>query len=258
MATLDGTEILRQLSDPFYPECHVRESVTSTFDWLKELERSGAPEGTIVIAERQSAGRGRRGRVWQSPAGGAWFGILLKPKIPVTQSGCISVLSAVAIAQALREHYNRPVEVKWPNDLWLYQKKLGGILSELTTAGNRVESLLLGIGINVNNAVPKDVRIEAISLAETLGHDVGLQDFFAAVLTEFASRYRNFLEHGFELVRTEWERVSALSESIWIEREDQKIIARVRELSSLGKLVVEINGRIEELVADDVTLSLKE
>jgi BirA family biotin operon repressor/biotin-[acetyl-CoA-carboxylase] ligase len=258
MATLDGNQILHQLSDPFYPECHVRESVTSTFDWLKELERSGAPEGTIVIAGRQSAGRGRRGRVWQSPVGGAWFGILLKPKIPVAQSGCISVLSAVAIAHALREEYNRPVEVKWPNDLWLYQKKLGGILSELTTAGNRVESLLLGIGINVNNSVPKDVRIEAISLAETLGHDVDLQDFFVVVLTEFASLYKKFIAHGFESIRTEWERISALSEMIWIEREHEKISAKVRGLSPLGKLVVEIDGRIEELVADDVTLSLKE
>ncbi len=258
MAPLTDSLIHSLLNKNFYPACHVRESVTTTFDWLKELESAGAPNGTLVIAKSQTAGRGRRGRTWQSPAGGAWFGILLRPPLSVAESGCISVVTAVAVAQALRDQYNRPVEVKWPNDLLLSQKKLGGILSELTSSGNRVESLLLGIGVNVNNSVPKDVRMEAISLSESLGREVDLAEFFAAVLNRFAVVYEQFLESGFEPVRAQWQRLSALKEKIWIERENKRIPASVIGLSEHGRLVVAVHGKVEELVADEVTLNLKE
>ena len=94
-------------------------SLGSTNEYLKQLAESGAPEGTVVIAREQTAGRGRFGRRWLSPKGGAWFSLLLRPPIPVEQAGCIAILIAVSLARALREGWGVPVGVKWPNDLYV-------------------------------------------------------------------------------------------------------------------------------------------
>lgn len=95
------------------------EALGSTNDYLKQIAESGAPEGTVVIAEEQTAGKGRLGRSWDSPEGGAWFSVLLKPPIPVEQAGWVSLLIAVSLARALRERWGVPVGVKWPNDLYV-------------------------------------------------------------------------------------------------------------------------------------------
>ena len=148
----------------FFGELLYRDSLGSTMDLAKQRAEAGAPEGTLVIAGRQSAGRGRRGRGWESPPGGAWFSLLLRPQIAACEAGCLSVLLAVAAAQALRRRYGLPVQVKWPNDLLLERRKLAGVLSELATVEGQIIWLVAGMGINVNNVLPEEVRIPPISL----------------------------------------------------------------------------------------------
>ena len=257
MANLDGAAILDQLRNlDFYSECHVKESVTTTFDWLKELVELGAPHATIVIAERQTAGKGRRGRTWESPVGGAWFGILLRPDFDVEQSSCMSIVCSVALAKGIENRYNLPVKIKWPNDLLLYDKKLCGILSELVTEGSNVRALNLGMGVNVNNVVPKEARLGAISISEILGHDVDLADFYGIVLRSFAETYRQFISGGLQSMMSDFESYSAITKKLWIDRDDEMIEAEYCGLSELGRLIVKYDGKTEELIADDVTLSL--
>lgn len=245
-------------SEGFFTEWFYQESVSSTLDIAREMAEAGAPEGTVVIAGRQTAGRGRLGRYWESPPGGAWFSLLLRSLRDLGQAGCISVLSAVAIAQALRERYALPVRVKWPNDLFLYGKKLGGILVELSSMGSRIDWLILGAGINVNNPLPKKTRVSPISLAVALARPVELEDFYCVSLQALARSYLRFLREGFAPIRQCWRELSLLEDGVWVQKGEERFMAHVRGLSELGKLVVEREGRIEELSAEEVTLGVKE
>jgi BirA family biotin operon repressor/biotin-[acetyl-CoA-carboxylase] ligase len=229
-------------------------SLDSTNDYLKELAESGAPEGTVIIAAEQTAGKGRRGRVWASPKGGAWFSLLLRPPIPVEQAGCISVLSAVSLARALRERWGAPVGVKWPNDLYITERKLGGILVELSSQAQFCQWLIVGIGINVNNEPPTGTRVPATSLARELGHTIPLEEFFSVALDALARDYERFLAEGFEFVRTEWHRLSVLPTRIGVLTHAERQEAEVLGLAESGKLIVRAGESIRELTAEEVTL----
>lgn len=243
----------------FYREWVYRAAVGSTMDLARRLAERGAPEATVVIAGEQTAGRGRHGRGWASPPGGAWFSLVLRPEIEPSQAGSVSLLLGEALAGTLRARYHLPVCVKWPNDLWLWDGKLGGVLLELGTVGGRLEWLIVGIGINGNNPLPEGARFPPISLAEALGRPVDLSGLYAAALGGIARSYREFLQRGFEPVRRRWWEFSVLrpGDSVTVERGDRRYVARVRGLSDTGHLVVEDGaGRIEELAAADVSLRL--
>ncbi|HED03879.1 MAG TPA: biotin--[acetyl-CoA-carboxylase] ligase [Candidatus Fraserbacteria bacterium] len=238
-----------------FGELLYRDHIDSTMELARERAEAGAPEGTLVIAGRQSAGRGRRGRGWESPPGGVWFSLLLRPPIAACKAGCLSVLLAVAAAQALRRCYGLPVRVKWPNDLLLERRKLAGVLSELATVDGQILWLVAGMGINVNNVLPEGARIPPISLTQVLGHPVRLESCLALVLGEIASYYQQFLREGFEPVRAHWSEFSALDDGVWVRQGAKNFAAQVKGLSEMGKLIVEHDGRLEELSAAEVALS---
>lgn len=242
-------------------------------DLARSLAQGGAPEGTIVSAQEQRSGRGRRGRSWHSPPGGAWFSLIVRPPIAPADVGQISVLLGVSLARALRAAYEVPVGVKWPNDLWLFRRKLGGILLELelkpepepepepSAQGERVEWVewvVVGVGINVNNPTPEGVP--AVSLREALGSPVELEGFYESVLRGIARDYRRFCAEGFGFVRELWGSLSVLrpGEGIRVRRTEagEPLAARVVGLSPQGRLVVEWegSGRREELLAEDVSV----
>lgn len=240
----------------------------STNEYLKELACSGAPEGTVIIAREQTAGKGRWGRSWTSSWGGAWFSILLRPPIPVEQASCIAMLIAVSLAQALRERWGLGVGVKWPNDLYVPHPhslpldgagvkyhKLGGILLELSSRAHTIEWLIAGIGVNVNNELPKETRIPATSLARELGKPVSLAEFFEIALWAMAQSYERFLSEGFDFVRTYWQELSVLPKRIAILTDTKnKIEAEVLGLGRSGKLVVRTPEGVRELASEDVML----
>lgn len=253
---LDRERILCGLKDRrFWKELIVLESTGSTNDVLCELAENGAPEGTVVIAERQTAGRGRRGRIWHSPQGGAWFSILLKPPISINSAGCVSVLLAVSIAQSLRDWLKLPVGVKWPNDLFLNHRKLGGILIELMTKRDRLEALVAGIGVNVNNAVSREgAGVVPISLKQAVGHALLLEDFFVMILDGIADSYKRFLLQGFGPVLQKWRGLSVLGDEVEVHKGDEVFTAKVIDLSERGELLVEAQEGVKALVAEEVSL----
>ncbi len=230
------------------------ERLSSTNEYLKQLAESGAAEGTVIIAKEQTAGKGRLGRSWVSPPGGAWFSILLKPPISVEQAGCVSVLIAVSLARALHERWGVPVGVKWPNDLYIRARKLGGILIELSSCASRIDWLIAGIGINVNNDLPQDVP--ATSLARELGREIALAELFEVTLEALARDYERFLTEGFEFVRREWHRFSVLPKRVGVLTDAERREAEVLGLAASGKLIVRMGGSTRELTAEEVTLCL--
>lgn len=256
------------MRDTFWRDILTFGSLGSTNDYLKELARAGAPEGTVVIAREQTAGKGRLGRAWASPPGGAWLSLLLRPKIALEQAGCISILLGVALAQAMREEWGGSVGVKWPNDLYISSKvrefassqscptgfrKLGGILIELSSQAERIEWLVAGIGVNVNNEPP--AQVPATSLAHELDRKIALEEFFGVALKAIERDYQRFLIEGFDFVRRRWQELSILGGRVTVMQGTRSFEAEVLDLAKSGKLIVRTEQGLRELTAEEVTLT---
>ncbi len=173
----------RTLGRPLY----VYDCVGSTNDVAKTLAEQDAPEGTVVVAREQTGGRGRLGRTWASPPGGLWLSLVLRPQLPATEWPLLGFVASVAAAAALEVVARVPVQLKWPNDLMLEGRKLGGVLVE--TGGTYA---ITGIGINANvpiDALPREVGAIATTLAECLGRPVDLVTLTHELLRELERFY---------------------------------------------------------------------
>ena len=148
------------------PQAAVFPTLTSALDAVHELGQRGAPHGTTVIAEEQTAGRGRDGRTWRSPAGGVWLGMLLRPGHVAL--GALSVRAGLIVADAVDEVLQRPAaRLKWPNDVLLDDRKLAGVLCEARWQGESPPDwLALGVGVNVCNEIPGELAGRAVALRE--------------------------------------------------------------------------------------------
>ena len=177
MTSLNEESIRQALAgDPLVGrEVRVLPEVGSTNDYLKEAARGGAPEGLAVLAERQTAGKGRLGRSFQSPAGlGLWMSVLLRPTCPPERLPPVTALTAAACAEAIRKVCGAEAGIKWPNDLVLGGRKLCGILTELESGGEGL-ALVIGIGLNVSQRredFPPELRETAGSLVMLTGREV--------------------------------------------------------------------------------------
>jgi BirA family biotin operon repressor/biotin-[acetyl-CoA-carboxylase] ligase len=194
--------------DPFYRLVHLGETA-STNDDARRLAAEGAPDGTLVWADRQTAGRGRRGRRWESPPGNLYMSLLLRPDAPLAQAGQIGFLAAVAIAEMASGLLpGRAVACKWPNDVLIDGKKAAGLLLESEAAGDgmrsggKIDWLVLGLGVNVASH-PKGVGFPATSLAAQ-GAGAEVATVMARVANGFAAWYRRWRAEGFAPVREAW------------------------------------------------------
>lgn len=179
IANLSGGSVFSR-SFRYYDE------IESTNVEAKSLANSGAPEGTVVIAEAQSAGRGRLGRRWTSPAGkGLLFSAVLRPDMPMSDAHMLTLVAATATAEAIESQVSTSVKIKWPNDLFICDLKIGGILMEVAGEQDEVEWVILGIGLNVNTEyaeLPVPLRRIATSLKVATGETVDRSDLLAALL----------------------------------------------------------------------------
>ena len=153
---------------------HYFEELNSTQETARALAEEGIAQGAVVIAERQTAGRGRMGRAWHSPSGvNLYCTIVLRPAIPLAEVPRLSLVAGVAAAEAIEREAPGLVALKWPNDLWLGGRKAGGIIAEAVTSSRQeLQCVLLGIGINVNLAeddIPPELRDKATSIRIAIG-----------------------------------------------------------------------------------------
>lgn len=182
----------------FFREIHYFEVLDSTSDRLISLAAEGHPQGTVVIAEHQTSGRGRQGRSWHSPAGqGLYFSLLLRPGLPAGRLSGLTLALGVSAAEAAERISGVPLEVKWPNDLYCRGRKAGGILTELHTIGGLVQTVVVGLGLNVNT---RDLPPELINLATSLSLEAGTsiprEPLLAEMLGFWEQDYGIFLDRG--------------------------------------------------------------
>src|SRR6266403_3522744 len=165
-------------------EILVFEETASTNDVVEHLAKSGAREGLVVFAESQTRGRGRRGRAWVSPRGkGLWFSVLLRPTSPTSAASRITVAASVAVARAIRQNCGLDARIKWPNDVMVNGKKLGGVLTELRAEADEILLAILGIGIDVN-CQREDFPGELASIATSIELETGSAQDRVALATE--------------------------------------------------------------------------
>lgn len=184
-----------------------REVVDSTNELAKSMAVKGVEEGTVIIAEEQTAGKGRMGRLWFSPAGqGLWFSIVLRPQICPADAPKMTLVAAVAVARALKE-MGIPAGIKWPNDILIQGRKLAGILTEMNAEIDKVNYLIVGIGINVNlggGVLPDELSSIATSMEEYAEGGVSRIKVLASLINNFDILYREFVAGGFLNILDSW------------------------------------------------------
>ena len=187
---LDGGWIGKQV--------YFAEEVDSTNTWGKRLAEEGAPHGTLVVADEQTQGRGRRGRSWQSPKGtNISMTLILRPDLEPARASMLTIVMGLSVAQGLKELLKLPVQIKWPNDAVLNGHKLCGILTEMSAQIDYINYVVVGTGINVNlPEVPEELKDIATSLLIETGHRVNRAEVIGAVLRAFARNYESFLAAG--------------------------------------------------------------
>ncbi|MBQ3568809.1 MAG: biotin--[Anaerotignum sp.] len=176
----------------FYPE------TDTTNDRIRELALENAPEGTLAVAEMQTAARGRRGRAWQAPAeSGIWMSLLLRPNIPPAQASVLTLLAGIALTEAIEDVTGAEVGIKWPNDILLNGKKLVGILTEMDCDMEKIHSVTVGMGINVNTKeFPEELKDIATSLYLETGREHDRAELLGQMMVRFEELYGGFLEEG--------------------------------------------------------------
>ncbi len=245
--------VRRALARPeAWPEVHVVDELDSTNRALKAWADGGARPGTVLIARCQTAGRGRSGRAWSSDPGGLWLSALIESTLPPERAGCLSLLTAVALADGLNAAYDLKIGVKWPNDLYWNGRKLAGILIELSGGDSNRVRAVIGVGLNVNNPVPQNATPPAVSLAGIRGRELDLAPVASVVLGALADGLDAYAARGFEPVRRRWEALSVLGERIVFERAGARVEAQPLGLEPDGRLRVETAHGPVLLAAEDV------
>ena len=241
-------------------QIHYFEEVESTQNIARNLAAEGAPHGTAVIAETQSAGRGRMGRGWHSPPGvNLYTTIILRPRLAMAEVPRLSLVAGVAAAEALEEVAPGIVALKWPNDVWLNGRKAGGIIAEaVTDRAQRLDSVLLGIGLNLNLAkddVPGEIRERAISVLIATGHRCDRVAVANSLFTRLNIRYDEIVTRGFAAVRPAWERYSGLTgKRVTVVDAGTREEGMVKGIDTDGALLLETSSGIRRIIAGDVTL----
>src|SRR5260370_35331087 len=175
--------------------------IRSTNQTAYRLAQQSAPEWTVVVADVQTKGRGRERKTWESPKGGLWFSILLRPTIPTLRLPLLQFLAAIATREALENETGASVKLKWPNDLVLGNAKLGGILIESKTLADRISFAFLGIGLNINQSNAK-LPVEAISLRLVFGKQHDPRLLLRAILDQMRSSYADL--NNPSMIMEEW------------------------------------------------------
>jgi len=242
---------------------HFFATIDSTNTYAAGLARAGAPEGTVVIADSQSGGKGRLGRSWISPPEvNLYLSAVLRPPVPAATVPQLNLLAAVAVADTVVQTCEGLTPaIKWPNDVLVDDKKVCGILAEMQTEAGALRAVVLGIGVNLNaplGAFPEELRDKASSLFLTGGRLVDRPAFAAALLTHLEKLYVLWLEQGFRALQPAWEHHAAwmIGTRITVAAPEGTVSGTVLGLDSDGALLLQEGngGTSRRLLAGDVTV----
>ncbi|NOZ69516.1 MAG: biotin--[acetyl-CoA-carboxylase] ligase [Deferribacteres bacterium] len=237
------------------------ETTTSTNDAAFQAGRlRHDPEGIVVVADSQTAGRGRFGRRWESPPGvNLYFTVLLRPPLQPREAPLVTLAAGTAAASAIREFTGLKAEIKWPNDIIVNSRKTGGILVEMKTGTRGISLLAAGIGINVNmtpEALPEDIRPFTTSLRAESGRAVDRAGLFALILDKLEHAYKILLNGDKRALINEWLRLNfTIGKKIQVKTPHGIISGVAEAINDSGELMIRLSsGELETARAGDVTV----
>lgn len=236
------------------------DEVSSTNDIALDLAGRGVKEGTVVVAERQTKGRGRLSRDWFSPARkGIWTSIVFYPEFKPVELCQINLILGVAIAEAVKKETSLHVRLKWPNDIIISKKKVGGILLEMSAEMDKIKNLIAGIGINVNipkKDFPLALRETASSLSIEKGSEIDRVSLFREILCQIERYYLLFKKSGFTPVRGKWlDYNETLGRYIEVKTGGENFYGQAVDIDIDGALVIRLeNGILKKIMSGDVFL----
>jgi BirA family biotin operon repressor/biotin-[acetyl-CoA-carboxylase] ligase len=234
--------------------------IDSTNVRARMIADEGTPEGTIVVAETQLRGKGRRGRSWFSPAGqGIYVSVILRPRIPPSEAPRLVLMAAVAAAEALLAHAAVPVTVKWPNDILVGGKKIAGILTEMHLYRDRIAHVVIGMGVNVNTpaeSLPPEIAAIATSLRIATGQTFSRTELLRTYLEKLEAWYALFRERRFEPIRERWlDLARIIGKQVKIAGVGRDYEGEVVDIDPNGFLILKSpDGAIQQILAGDVSL----
>ncbi|WP_050615401.1 biotin--[acetyl-CoA-carboxylase] ligase [Bacillus testis] len=260
-STLSADSIRMNIhSAVFGKNIHYQETIGSTQKTANELANEGAEEGTIVVADEQTLGRGRLARKWHSPKGtGIWMSLLAKPRIPLQQAPQLTLLTAVAVVQAIEEVTGLQAQIKWPNDILIKGKKVTGILTEMQAEADGVHSIIIGIGMNVNQVAadfPEELSDKATSLKIETGLTHSREQIIGEILYKFENLYHIYQSKGFKVIKALWESYAvSIGKVITATTMNDKIIGIAMGITDEGVLLIKDDkGRVHSIYSADIEI----
>jgi BirA family biotin operon repressor/biotin-[acetyl-CoA-carboxylase] ligase len=232
----------------------------STNNRAKLFASEGAPEGTLVVAEEQTRGRGRRGRQWFSPPGeGIYTSIILRPSISPNEAPKLTLMASVAVTESLLAMTSLAITIKWPNDILINGMKIAGILTEISTEMDRIDYVVIGVGINVNTpreTLPPDIEDTATSVFMETGKPFPRIELLRAYLEWLEIYYEIFRTKGFEPVMKRWKGLAGIiGRHISVDLIDRVRTGEVLDVDKDGFLILRgQDGTIERIISGDVTI----
>jgi BirA family transcriptional regulator, biotin operon repressor / biotin---[acetyl-CoA-carboxylase] ligase len=239
---------------------HYFDEVGSTQKVAAEMVEAGAASGTVVIADQQTAGRGRLGRSWHSPPGKNLYAtVILRPKMPIAEVPRLSLVAGVAAAEAIATVAPRMVALKWPNDVWLKGRKAGGIIAEaVTDPAQNLVCVLLGIGLNLNLSpadIPEELQDKATSVRIATGRHCDRIEVAASLFNRLDSRYMEAEAHGFAAIRADYESYFALTgKTVTVSDGATRVGGRVAGVDNEGALMLETDEGLQRILAGEVSV----
>ncbi len=237
------------------------DTIDSTQKLALELAGNGADEGTIVLAEEQTGGRGRLARKWFSPKYTTIsMSMLIRPDLPLSRAPQFTLIAAVAVALAIEEVTGLTPEIKWPNDLLLNGKKVTGILTELQAEANQIRSMIVGIGINVNQKekdIDPEIKQPATSLLIESAKSVSRDRLIAIILQNFEKFYDLYIREGFRPIKIIWESYSiSIGKTVKAKTSKGEIVGKALGITEEGVLQLEdSDGKIHFIYSADIEIA---
>lgn len=241
-------------------EVHYRETVDSTNLIAKDLARAGAPHGTLVVAEAQTAGRGRRGRSWLSePGSGIFATVLLRPNLPPERVPLLTLAVGIAVVQTLQQRGLAEAWLKWPNDVWVGERKMVGILAEMSGQVDQVDWVVVGIGINTHQTdFPAELASRATSFLRETGRSVQRAELLGEVLARLEGLLPWLEQPTIEHLLAQFRSFDRLTgREVQVIATNETFSGQVLGISESGALIISReDGRVQSLLAGDVSLRI--
>lgn len=233
------------------------DETTSTQTIAHELATKGAVNGTIIIADSQTNGKGRFGRSWVSEKGkGIWFSIILRPSFNYDQASAITLFTSLVLVESLKQLYGISAKIKWPNDIYVNDKKCAGILTDVRGTHDKIDYMVIGIGMNTDYIPNKDQQLmdKAIALEEIIGAKPNRNQILTKILELFEQKYQEYNEKGFEYFYCDYNALLMWKgRRVLIKNLSTSYEGFLHEINANGHLLIKkTNGQIDALLSGEV------